>query len=125
MLSVNMTTSTNETLVHIREAYWSAGDKFKWNNRWSRAGVGIAIPSFRGDGYITMKLDNPEGIYRIEKMEARNIVKRWNSVMTQKGVRLGVLPLDAFDEVPPCGHPENHNNGEETCQECEVIKHNV
>lgn len=92
-------TSTNEEFVHIREAYWSAGDKYDWNEYAYRTGVGIATPHLRGDGYLTMKLDKPEGIYRVEKKKARDWVTQFKSIETRRGIRLAIIALDCFDKL--------------------------
>lgn len=95
-----MASTTNDVVVLIHEAYWSAGDRFGWNDFCSRTGVGIAVPFLRGDGTLTIKLDKPEGIYVIDKEKARTWVKRFKAFDMRRGKRLAVVPLDCFDKLP-------------------------
>ena len=88
----------------------------------------------RGEGDLLRALDKPNGVYTISKEKAHELVTKYSAFDTRRGVRLAVIPLAAFEKTKSddlqdlpehtlCGKP--HNNAEDTCAECEVIKHNV
>ena len=95
---------TSAELVHIREAYWSAGERYGWKKDGMKAtGVGIASSLLRGEGVLNVLLDKPAGKYVIDKKDARDVVTKYKSFDSRQGVRLAVVPLDSFTliEEPP------------------------
>lgn len=92
----------------IREPFWSAGQKYKWEG--SRTGIGLNIDYFKDlkdEDYLKVKIiiSKETKNYQIQKSKAKELVKRYNSQEMAKGVKLIVLPLYEFEPLDSMNLP--------------------
>ena len=82
--------------IALKSPYFSAGGRFGWDNK-DLVGFGINRKYFVGQGTIIIK--TKWGDYKIDKVYATALVKKYNAVYIAKGVTLGVIPRFACDEI--------------------------
>jgi hypothetical protein len=87
--------------VHIKEPFYTAGNKYNWIIKYNPLGVGIDLAFFTGEGKIMLTVGGSVKKWQIEKIRARELVKEYNSFynVPNKKMVLGVLPLEAFEEI--------------------------
>lgn len=80
-------------MKHIRIPWYSAGQKFGWIG----AGIGLEHDLIRDNERIDITLGKQKQKLSISRIEAVELIKKYHSVDYRKGIKLGVIPLNAFE----------------------------
>ena len=86
-------------VVHIDVPFYKAGLLYGWNGRFRQIGLGVKVRYLLGEGSIRVRVGRSDQVYVIDKVAARAIFKKYNSVYEARGVVLAVLPWEAFRKV--------------------------
>ena len=79
----------------IRERFHKAGIVHNWDTVFFGCeGVGINIELFDGVGYARVRVEDPDKVYHIPKMDARRFIKAHGSIDLIRGVEVWVLPFN-------------------------------
>lgn len=85
-------------VVHIHVPYLKAGKRFGWNGRFQQVGLGFQRRFLRGGGRLRVRVGRSEQVYSLDKLAARAIHRKYDSVYEARGYVLAVLPWSAFEK---------------------------
>lgn len=89
--------------MRIKSLFNLAGQLYGWPYR--SEGIGIEIHQFLGEGSMSIEYENQSFV--VDKLEAREMVKKYNSYYNAKNnVRLGVLPFQWLQEKQLDNNPK-------------------
>jgi len=85
--------------LNIKNGFWyGAGSKFKWSHEHHIHGVGIAEKFFKGNKeVISVSVGGAE--YTCDLQNALRFIKKYGSIETRGGIRIGVISRDLLVPV--------------------------
>lgn len=81
--------------LHIKVPYYSAGQKYGWAK--GVPGIGINHEVIKNNDPIRITVGKDKTIYKITRSNFVDNVKAYGSVEYHKGVKIGVVPMNAFE----------------------------